>query len=242
MSDSKSPDIPSRVKRSTPFGTACFVGLRAADVFLQYYLTNQGGAARVLSLLGLQTVPIANTAYANILVSLAALGSFKHIFWVTTISEGEMPVGQAFVISIANAIFSSVNAFLASWAGTSLASGLLLSSASVEQELSTSPILGAAVAIHIFGILIETISELQRKSFKSKAENKGKPYSGGLFSLARHVNYGGYALWRSANAMAAGGVVGAIPIFAFFTYSFISSSIPGLDKVWFSRNALLVAR
>lgn len=142
-----------------------------------------------------------------------------------------MPVGQAFQISIANTVFNSINVFLASSAGASLASELLLSDASVMQEFSRSHILEAAVAIYIFGILIETISELQRKSFKSKAENKGNPYSGGLFSLARHINYGGYALWRGANAMAAGGFTAAIPTLAFFVYNFISSSIPSLDKV-----------
>ena len=46
------------------------------------------------------------------------------------------------------------------------------------------------------GILVELISELQRKSFKDDLANKGKPYAGGLFSLARSVNYGGYTLWR----------------------------------------------
>jgi hypothetical protein len=233
MAESKSTDLPSRVKRSTPFGTACFVGLRAADIFLQYYLTKQGGAARVISLLGLPTVAIANTAYSDILVGLAAMGSIKHIYWVLDISEAEMPTGQAFQIAIANSIFASVNAFLASLAWSSLASSseLLQPDASVVQELSRSPILAAAVAINVLGILIETVSELQRKSFKANTKNKGKPYAGGLFSLARHVNYGGYAMWRAANALAAGGIASAIPVFAFFTYNFISSSIPALEKV-----------
>ena len=241
MAGSKSTEMPSRVKRSTPFGTACFVGLRAADVYLQYYLTKQGGAAKLLSLIGLQTVPIANTAYADILVCLAGLGSLKQIFWVIGISENEMPPGQAVEIGIANTVFASVNAFLASWAMSSLATstGLLLSDASVTQELSKSPILAAAVAVHVLGIVIETASELQRKSFKADAKNKGKPYAGGLFGVARHINYSGYALWRGANAMAAGGLSSAIVVFSFFTYAFISNSIPALDKVSVVRGKLL---
>ena len=46
------------------------------------------------------------------------------------------------------------------------------------------------------GILLELVSELQRKRFKDDPANKGKPYAGGLFSLARSINYGGYTLWR----------------------------------------------
>ena len=234
MADSKPVDMPSRVKRSTPFGTACFVGLRAADVFVQYYLLKQGGAAKILSSLGLHTVAIADTSYADILIGLAALGSAKQIVWVYGISEAEMPTGQAFQIGIANTVFSSINAFLASWAVSSLASsspGLLRSDASAVQQLSSSPILAGAVIVSVLGILVETVSELQRKSFKSDPKNNGKPYSGGLFSLARHINYGGYALWRPANALAAGGVAAAIPTFAFFSYNFVANSIPGLDRV-----------
>jgi hypothetical protein len=230
----KRGDMPSRIKRSTPVGTACFVGLRAADVIVQYYLLKQGGAARILSSLGLLTVPIANTSYAEILVGLAALGSIKQIYWVLNVSETEMPTGQAFNIGIANTVFSGINAFLASWAGSALASsspGLLRPGASVAEDLYNSPLLAGAVTMSILGILIETISELQRKSFKADPKNKGKPYSGGLFSLARHINYTGYALWRPANALAAGGVAPAIAIFGFFTYNFVANSIPGLDKV-----------
>jgi hypothetical protein len=233
MTDSKSTEMPSRVKASTPFGTTCFVGLRAADIYLQYYLIKQGGAAKLLSLLGLQTISISNTSYADILVGLTALGSLKQIFWVLNISENEMPTGQAFQIGIANTIFASVNAFLASWATSSLAStsGFLLSDASVTQELSKNSIVGAAVAMYVLGIAIETVSELQRKSFKVDAKNKGKPYAGGLFSFARHINYSGYAVWRAANALAAGGFTSAAAVFSFFTHNFISNSIPALDKV-----------
>lgn len=145
-----------------------------------------------------------------------------------------MPTGQALNIGIANSVFSGINAFLASWAGSALgasAPGLLRSGASVAEDLHSSPLLAGAVTASILGIVIETISELQRKSFKADPKNKGKPYSGGLFSLARHINYSGYALWRPANALAAGGVASAIATFAFFTYNFVANSIPGLDKV-----------
>ncbi|EEB94925.1 hypothetical protein MPER_06187, partial [Moniliophthora perniciosa FA553] len=43
----------------------------------------------------------------------------------------------------------------------------------------------------------------QRKRFKDDVRNVGKPYTGGLFGLARHINYGGYMLWRTGFAIAA---------------------------------------
>lgn len=41
------------------------------------------------------------------------------------------------------------------------------------------------------GILLETISEIERAAFKRSKENTGKPYTGGLWSLSRHINYFG---------------------------------------------------
>jgi steroid 5-alpha reductase family enzyme len=54
---------------------------------------------------------------------------------------------------------------------------------------------------------MELVSEIQRKFFKDRPENKGKPHGGGLFGLATNVNYGGYTLWRAGCACAASGPV-----------------------------------
>lgn len=233
MSDSSKFAGVSRVKRSTPLGTAFFVGMRALDVALQYYFIKQGGAGRIISWFGLQAILIANTSYADILVGLPALGSVKQILWIYGISEGEMPISQALQIGTIEIITSSISAFTASWATSSLASysNLLRPNATVVEELLTSPLLFAAVVLSTVGILIETISELQRKRFKDDRNNKGKPYSGGLSSLVRHPNYAGYVVWRTANAMAAGGVASASVVFALLTFHFASSGIPALDAV-----------
>ena len=47
----------------------------------------------------------------------------------------------------------------------------------------------AGIAMYTIGIILEPLAETQRQIFKSKKENQGKLYSGGLFSLARHINY-----------------------------------------------------
>ena len=85
-------------------------------------------------------------------------------------------------------------------------------------------------ALYTVGILVEPISEVQRKLFKDKPENKGKPYGGGLFSLARNINYGAYTLWRSGMAFAAGGPVWGSLTFAFFAWDFANRAIPVLEE------------
>ena len=84
--------------------------------------------------------------------------------------------------------------------------------------------------LYTVGILVEPISEVQRKMFKDKPDNKGKPYAGGLFSLARNINYGGYTLWRSGMAFAAGGVVWGTLIGSFFAFDFATRAIPVLEE------------
>jgi protein-S-isoprenylcysteine O-methyltransferase Ste14 len=57
----------------------------------------------------------------------------------------------------------------------------------------------------------------------------------GLWAKARHINYGGYVLWRTGFALAAGGWVPALGIAAFNLYHFVYSSIPLMDKYMVKR-------
>lgn len=45
------------------------------------------------------------------------------------------------------------------------------------------------------GSMLNTVSELLRKSFKDNSVNQGKLYTGGLFKYAIHINYLGDCLW-----------------------------------------------
>lgn len=45
------------------------------------------------------------------------------------------------------------------------------------------------------GSMLNTVSELLRKSFKDNPVNQGKLYTGGLFKYAIHINYLGDCLW-----------------------------------------------
>ncbi|CAE7224499.1 Pfdn6 [Symbiodinium natans] len=59
-----------------------------------------------------------------------------------------------------------------------------------------------AVALYCLGSFVNTWSELQRKWWKAKPENKGRCYTLGLFSLSRNINYLGDVLlflgWAAA--------------------------------------------
>jgi steroid 5-alpha reductase family enzyme len=69
-------------------------------------------------------------------------------------------------------------------------------------QINSWVIIGATV--FFIGTSIELISELQRYQFKSDANNEGKLYTGGLFSVVIHPNYTGYILWRSALSLMTG--------------------------------------
>ena len=74
------------------------------------------------------------------------------------------------------------------------------------------------------------MSEIQRKRFKDKPENKGKLYGGGLFGLATNINYGGYTLWRTGYAVAAAGLPWGALTGALAFYDFSTRAIPVLDQ------------
>ena len=151
--------------------------------------------------------------------------SWKQIFWVLFTSEQECPVVAAIMIGVFNTVFNSINAMLSLWAW---------SSAAVAEPLSsTFFILG--IALFSIGVFFEQYSEIQRKRFKSDPANKGKPFAGGLFSVALNINYGGYTLWRAGYAMVAAGWIWGGFIGVFFFYDFYARALPILDKYCIER-------
>lgn len=181
-------DFPSRVKASTPLGTTLLVILRAADVFLQYNLLSRwggmliksaGGRVTELALDGSGPMVGLHPYYFG-LVCLVLGSSMKQTIWVLFTSEQEMPVVAALMIATFNTVFNSINSLLSLWTWSSAATS--------EPLASTTFLLG--VALFVIVILFEHVSEIQRKMLKSDPKNKGKPYAGGLFSIALNINYG----------------------------------------------------
>ncbi|KAJ4305035.1 hypothetical protein N0V90_000564 [Kalmusia sp. IMI 367209] len=78
----------------------------------------------------------------------------------------------------------------------------------------------AGAAIHFLAAATELVAELQRASFKSKPENKGKLCTTGLWGLVRHPNYAMNVIYGTAYGFAAGG-----PGFALFTGLFYWSNL-----------------
>ena len=105
-------------------------------------------------------------------------------------------------------------------------------------ELSSSPTFLLGVGMYAVGMLTEVISEFQRKAFKADPANKGKPYGGGLFSLATNINYGGYTVWRAGYAITAAGLPWGAVVGGWFFYDFATRGVPVLDQYCTERVSL----
>ncbi|KAJ0418700.1 NAD(P)-binding protein [Aspergillus carlsbadensis] len=232
-------DNVSRRKTASPIGRAIFIGLRALDVWWQYRLLRDGWAAQAVKTLGGQAVAVHQVlTAANVtglqpyygLVSILSLGSsVKQIATMIIVSEQETTVSSAITIAAFNTIFNTVNTLLSVWAVTSQAPNTLPAGQS-PSHLFANPVIAIGAGAYLVGILTEAVSEFQRTAFKKDPANKGKPYGGGLFSLATNINYGGYTIWRAGYALVTGGFSLAALTFSFFFYDFAARGVPVLEE------------
>ncbi|XP_014559771.1 hypothetical protein COCVIDRAFT_35055 [Bipolaris victoriae FI3] len=211
---SKREDIvPRGDYRSSPPGKLTFFVLRSLEPVLQYSILAHGFGTSVLHRVGLRTLPSGLPAQT--------VGSVvKQNIWVTTLSRDPMTVDAAVAIAMLNAASNSLStyAFVTS-----------VSSASNEGDFP-QPALLIGSTLYVAGLLTELVAEIQRARFKADPNNKGKVCTGGLWSLARHINYGGYMMWRAGYAMAGGGYgLGAL-VAAFWAWDFSQRAIPVLSE------------
>lgn len=85
------------------------------------------------------------------------------------------------------------------------------------------------IALFVVGSCVNTYAEYQRRRFKRRNRNKGKLYTGGLFSLSIHPNYFGDLLWVCGYAcVTQNAFAWLIPalLFCFFYYY----NVPKLDQ------------
>ncbi|KAK4999696.1 hypothetical protein LTR60_007560, partial [Cryomyces antarcticus] len=229
----KNDRIQRGVYRPSPLGTGLFLGLRALDPFFQYQILAHGVGSSIIHKLGGQTLPqgpplvtnsfidqLGLSPYRLVLLTMAIGSTVKQNYWLVGISNEELPPGTAVGVSAFNTIMNSLNTLLFTCS---------LISASVNGEHFPQTPLLVGTGLYAAGIIIETLSEQQRKWFKQDPANKGRCYQGGLFALSRHINYFGYTLWRTGFAVAAAGWTWGAIVAAFFAYDFNARGIPVLD-------------
>jgi len=233
---SKSYDDTSRtrdnimrgVKRRNILGTATFFGFRLADPYLQHGILTKGWADPVIGKVGGGVLPkgppfVTNTPfdslglspYRSILFGMSMGSMIKQNFHLTTIMQEEMPPTNGAFVGVFNAVWNSLNSIFFICSQTS---------ASVNGEHFPQSPLIVGSTLYTAGLFIEWFSEVQRAAWKKKPENKGKVYTGGLFSLSRHINYFGYTMWRAGYATAAGGWLWGATTAAFFVYATTSNT------------------
>ena len=238
MADQSKPAAEPFIKRgdysSSPLNKALFVLLRTLDPFLQYSILANGTGTPLLHRLGLRTLPAGSPAhtgfgaidslglspYRLILLAMTVGSAAKQNYWIAAIGAESMTTKAAISVGIFNTVLNSINNY-----------AFLLGATSASADATfPQPALLVGSALYVVGILTETISELQRKRFKENPKNKGKPYTGGLFKYARHINYGAYIVWRTGYAIAAGGWgLGAV-VAAFFGVQMGIGSVAELNS------------
>ena len=233
--ESKKKDLIARGDYTpTPAGKVTFFLLRGIEPVLQYSILAHGLGTSVLHRVGLRTLPpglpthtgislidgLGLSPYRLVLLGMAVGAAVKQNIWVTALSGEPMPVNGAIAVGLFNAVFNSLSTY-----------AFLTSATSASTEATfPQPALLVGSSLYVVGIVTELVAEIQRKRFKADPNNKGKAYTGGLWSFARHINYGGYTIWRAGYAMVGGGYTLGALVGAFFAWDFTQRAIPVLNE------------
>lgn len=235
MPEAKQRDMIARGDYTpTPAGKATFFLLRGIEPYLQYSILAHGLGTSLLHRLGLRTLPpglptntgialidgLGLSPYRLVLFGMAVGAAAKQNIWVTALSSDPMPVSSAITVGIFNAVINSANSY---------AFLVRATSASVESDFPQASLLLGST-LYVVGLLTELVSEVQRRRFKSDPNNKGKAYTGGLWQYARHINYGGYTVWRAGYAVSGGGYALGALVGAFFFWDFSQRAVPVLNE------------
>ena len=168
-----------------------FTVLRNIEPYLQYLIIFRGYGHQIISNVGVPTIPAGPKG--TVLVAMAATCAIKESINIITHREDEqMTCSIAIIAGIISTIPISTNTL-------ATLSSLIYGP---SEDLGTLQYIG--ISMFTVGILTTMISELQSKRFHADPKNKDKLYSGGLFSLARHIDRGGDTLWRTGLALTSG--------------------------------------
>ena len=222
-------DYASRIKASSPLGTTTFVIVRLLGPLLTYLVLAHGLGSMSMQFLGFKTIyyngsgTFADLTLTQSVILLMAVGScLKHVYWVLAVSEQEIPIGTGLLVGLIETGLDTVNSLLFMHR-LEFRNGLEIPWSGSDSRYYF------AIPLYSLGILLETISEIQRRDFKRTPLNCGKPYSNGLFSLARNINYGGHILWKTGYSLASGGWVWALIVGGSQLFDFVTRGVPVLD-------------
>jgi protein-S-isoprenylcysteine O-methyltransferase Ste14 len=165
--------------------------------------------------------------YHTLVMGLATGSALKQIYWKLFVNDLAMPAGFSVGIAAYNTILNTLNTAFALWSVTSQQPSAQSSLSALFK--SAAPSLSVGIALYAIGIFVEWYCEVQRASFKAKPENKGKPYSDGLFGVVRNVNYTGYTLWRTGYSLVCAGWTWGVLQAAWLAGDFCARAIPSLD-------------
>ncbi|KAF1847906.1 uncharacterized protein K460DRAFT_278617 [Cucurbitaria berberidis CBS 394.84] len=140
------------------------------------------------------TQPLSPVVFLAMTTALVA----KQGIWVLGIGNEYMSIPFATFGVLADFIYEGISA-------------LVFTGAAVNPFWRPS-FLYVGAAIQMTAVLLELAAELHRKSFKSKAENKGKLYTDKHWGHCRHPNFALNVVYGAAFGFAAGG-----PIYAMLT-------------------------
>ncbi|KAJ4349725.1 uncharacterized protein N0V89_008343 [Didymosphaeria variabile] len=159
---------------------------------------------------GVLDLPImgAQPQISTIFLGMTATLILKQNVWIWGYCNELITVPFAFFGVMVPAIYESLSA--------------LVFTSAASNPLWRPEFLYAGAAVHLLAAVTELVSELGRASFKSKKENKGRLYRGGLLGLVRHPNYAANVVYGAAYGFAAGG-----PLYALFTGAFYWSNLTG---------------
>ncbi len=240
-------DYITRTKGPSPLGTTTFVVVRLLGPLVNYAILTQGYGLDLMNAIGFSKNTSSSISSTSVGLSYPQLAIFlmtvattiKHVNWILAVSEQQMPVGSALFFGFLETIQDSLNTLLFMSTYTpppppSAADAIMSSSGLGSRRF----LLGLPLCA--LGLFLESASEIQRRNFKRDPENRGKPYSGGLFSLARNINYGGHTLWKTGFAMISAGGIWATVVGGTYFYDFASRAVPVLDQYCQQRVSLIL--
>lgn len=171
-------------------GNLVFLLMRAiwGVAISQLYFNGHPLLNKFTSLLGIKHTP--DVARLTALGAAAAFTAFRQVFWTLYLRSYDFRMPAALMIGIGVPQFFNVVTLLSVAFNKAAFGGW-------QDKVG--------LGLFVFGGLLETFSEIQRKHFKSQPANKGKLYTGGLFSLARHINYTGEIFWYTGLLLLATG-------------------------------------